>query len=65
LRKAINSGTTRKMRRESFSNVDTDSLARIGLFRGQSERQKYQEDMRRLVTDIQRDIAEIRQESEG
>lgn len=61
---APDADTKRRNRKESFSQVDTDSLARIGLFRGANETKKFQEDILRLVRDMQRDIEDIRKESE-
>lgn len=53
-------------RRDNFGAVDTDELARIGLFRGgQAGQQKFQDDILREVRDIKQDIAQIRSESES
>lgn len=57
----------KKMRRnaESFGGIDTDALARIGLFQGgTSETRKFQENILREVRSIQRDIEDIKRESE-
>lgn len=55
----------RRSNRGGVGNIDTDSLARIGLFRGQSESKKFQEDLMKEVRSIQRDIAEIREEAQS
>jgi hypothetical protein len=55
----------RRGNRGGTSAIDTDALARIGLFRGSNAETRYQTDMRRMVQDIQRDISALRDEAES